>query len=94
MSYKREVFNIQGVTFKLRPTSPKNVRAITEVQEEDFDFSDEEDQFVANAKMHLKLLDLFAEAVDGDPSDIDPEDLDIAKVNHYFSLFRKPLTMM
>lgn len=94
MNYTRPQFKIQGVTFKLRPTSPKNVRAITEIQEEDFDFSDEEDPFVANAKMHLQLLDLFAEPVDGDVSEIDPEDLDLAKVNHYFSLFRKPLTTM
>lgn len=91
--YKLETFEIQGVRFKMKPTSPRNVRAVRDTDTDAFDFSDEEDPILANAKMHLELLQLVAEPIEGKVEDIDPEDLDIGKVMHYFNLFTRPLNM-
>lgn len=92
MSYELETFDIQGVRFKMKPTSPRNVRAVQNMDPDDFDVSEEDDPIIANAKMHLDLLGLFAEPIRGDVEDIDPEELDIGKVTHYFRVFTRPLS--
>lgn len=92
MGYTRPTFEIQGVTFKLKPTSPRNVTELADYIEnstiEDMEEVDEEETIIeATARQYKDILQLIAEPQDGQMTDIDPMDLDINKVDHYLADF-------
>jgi hypothetical protein len=92
MGYSRPTFEVQGVTFKLKPTSPRNVKALSDYIEES-DIEDPEDveggrdPFEETAEQWMKILELIAEPQDGTLEDIDPMGIDINKVDYYLADF-------
>jgi len=92
MGYTRPTFKIQGVSFKLKPTSPRNVKELSDYIE-DSDVEDPEEagegvDFTAKlAEQYMDVLLLIAEPQDGSFEDIDPMDIDINKVDAYLADF-------
>jgi len=88
MGYSRPTFEVQGITFKLKPTSPRNVQNLMEYVE-DSDIQPDEDQpFHGLAEQYMDVLRRMAEPQgDGSFEDIDPLDLDINKVDYYLEDF-------
>lgn len=92
MGYTRPTFEIQGVTMKLKPTSPRNVKELSDyIEESDIEEPDEEDEgfdvMADLADQYMSVLRLIAEPQDGSFEDIDPMDIDINKVDAYLSDF-------
>jgi len=93
MGYSRPTFEIQGVTFKLKPTSPRNVKELSDyIQESDIEDPEEvedgERDFIQEtADQWMEILQLIAEPQDGTFEDIDPMDIDINKVDYYLADF-------
>lgn len=95
MAYSRPTFEIQGVTFKLKPTSPRNVKELSDYIEEsdiqgpeDEEEVDEDRDFIQEtADEWMEILQLIAEPQDGTFEDVDPMNIDINKVDYYLSDF-------
>jgi len=92
MGYTRPTFEIQGVTFKLKPTSPRNVKELSDyIEESDIEEPDEEADNLGVmedlAEQYMSVLRLIAEPQDGSFEDIDPMDIDINKVDAYLGDF-------
>lgn len=92
MGYTRPTFEIQGVTFKLKPTSPRNVKELSDyIEESDIEEPDEEEDGLGVmedlAEQYMSVLRLIAEPQDGSFEDIDPMDIDINKVDAYLGDF-------
>ena len=87
MPYSRPTFEVQGVTFKLKPTSPKNVQELMDYIE-DSDIEPEEDQpLMGLAEQYKNVLRLMANPQDGSIGDIDAMEIDINKVDYYLEDF-------
>jgi len=92
MGYTRPTFEIQGVTFKLKPTSPRNVKELSDyIEESDIEEPDDEEDDLGVmedlAEQYMSVLRLIAEPQDGSFEDIEPMDVDINKVDAYLSDF-------
>ena len=89
MAYSRPTFEVQGVTFKLKPTSPRNVKSLQDFVE-DSDIEEEADgdaQIEQLADQYIEVLQLIAEPQNGSLEDVDPMDLDINLVDAYLRDF-------
>lgn len=89
MAYSRPTFEVQGVTFKLKPTSPRNVKNLQDFVEES-DIEEEADdsaQIEQLADQYMDVLELIAEPQDGTFGDVDKMDLDINLVDAYLRDF-------
>jgi len=89
MAYSRPTFEVQGVTFKLKPTSPRNVQNLQDFVE-DSDIEEEADgdaQIEQLADQYIEVLQLIAEPQNGSLEDVDPMDLDINLVDAYLRDF-------
>lgn len=95
MSYTRPTFTIQDVTFKLKPTSPRNVQQLMSFLSDSQIAPGESDEAMGGlAKQYHKVLALVAEPQDGGSmDDIDPMEIDINKVDHYLKDFLPAGTM-
>jgi hypothetical protein len=91
MGYTRPTFEIQGVTFKLKPTSPRNVKELSDFIEnsaiEEPDGDDTEAAIAGLADQYYEVLRLIAEPQDGSMQDIEPMDIDINMVDAYLNDF-------
>jgi len=88
MSYTRPTFTVQGVTFKLKPTSPRNVQQLMSFVKDSDIQSDEDDTGMATlAKQYETVLSLIADPEDGSMDDIDPMEIDINQIDHYLQDF-------
>lgn len=86
MSYQRASFEIQGYTFKLKPTSPRNVKNLFEYLE-DSDIEEEDDDPLWDlGNQYVDVLFLLADT-EATKEDIDPMDIDIQKVDKYMQDF-------
>lgn len=77
---------------KLKPTSPRNVKELSEyIEESDIEEPDEEDaslDVMADlADQYMNVLRLIAEPQDGSFEDIEAMDIDINKVDAYLGDF-------
>lgn len=93
MPYQPEAFEIQGVTFRLLPSSPHNMRKAQnflqeEMQDAGIESVDEDSQWDVLSQVNLSILKACAEPV-GDEGfdDIDPMQLDGNEVKYYFQQF-------
>lgn len=90
MGYSRTTFKIQGVPFRLKATSPRNVKAVMEfAQDTDIEpGEDAADIMEAQADQYMEVLRLIADPT-GDETfeDIDRMALDINKVDYYLEDF-------
>ena len=89
MAYSRPTFEVQGVTFKLKPTSPRNVKNLQDfVEDSDIEEeADENTQIEQLADQYIEVLQLIAEPQNGSFEDVDPMDLDINLVDAYLRDF-------
>jgi hypothetical protein len=85
MSYERASFDIQGYTFNLKPTSPRNVKNLFEYLE-DSDIDEDDDPLMDLGQQYVDVLFLLADS-EAEKSDIDPMDIDIRKVDSYMQDF-------
>ena len=88
MSYKREEFELEGVKWRMKKTSAANLRKLNELG----DLEGVED--MDNGEQALITLKTIAEPIEGDPESIDPEEVDIRAVEHYFANFLPRLSGM
>jgi len=89
MAYSRPTFEVQGVTFKLKPTSPRNVKDLQDFVE-DSDIEEDADgdaQIKQLADQYMDVLQLIADPRDGAFEDVDKMDLDINLVDSYLRDF-------
>lgn len=94
MGYTRPTFEEQGVTFKLKPTSPRNVQELMDYIEDSEIEPDEEEPVRGLADQYIDVLRLIAEPEDGTIEDIDAMSLDINKVDYYLEDFLPAGTVM
>jgi len=94
MAYTRPKFEVQGFTFQLKPTSPRNVQDLFDYLD-DSDIEEEADEEPEGmileplAEQYLDVLFLIAEPVDESTTkgDLDPMDIDIKLVDSYMADF-------
>lgn len=89
MPYTRPTFNIQGASFKLKPTSPRNVQDLFDYLQ-DSDIEPDADQMLLGlGEQYLDVLFMIADPQEDDVTqdDLDPMDIDINKVDAYMSDF-------
>lgn len=92
MGYTRPTFEVQGVKLKLKPTSPRNVKQLSDyIEESDIEEPEEAEEDVGVmqdlADQYMDVLRLIAEPQDGSFDQIDPMDVDINKVDAYLGDF-------
>jgi len=89
MAYSRPTFEVQGVTFKLKPTSPRNVKDLQNfVEDSDIEENADGDaQIEQLADQYMDVLQLIADPQDGTFEDVDKMDLNINLVDSYLRDF-------
>lgn len=93
MSYQQETFDIQGVKFRLKSSSVRNMRGAQDflenrVEEIGVGEVTEDTQWEVLAEMNMAILEACAEPVGDEGFDaIEAEAIDSNKVNHYFQQF-------
>lgn len=94
MGYTRPTFKVQGVTFKLKPTSPRNVKELQDyIVDSDIEDPEDDQALEALANQYKDVLRLIAEPQDGTLEDIEPMDIDLNLVDSYLEDFMPLGTM-
>ena len=93
MGYTREKFKVQGETFQIKPSSPRNVKELFEyIDGSDIEVEEDADisaGMEAVGRQYLDILFLIAEPVDDEVTkdDLDHLDIDINMVDSYMMDF-------
>lgn len=92
MAYTLSTFNVQGVKFKLKPTSPRNMMHLQNYVDESVEINEDAeegdtDYIQATAEQYMEILKLIAYPEEGSFDDIDPMDIDVNKIDYYLGDF-------